>query len=390
MNGPRAFLILADESAGWRIAGLAQLDRVVLALNELVEVNPSAEIAQAVIFWDPNVAPTRRWLPRHARITRVSLTESVKSVPSDARVLHTRLFLQRNGMENFLEGTSPLRVEEGPNETADAWNDLSARFKAAIPTGPRASTQPPWRWLESAALIPICEKEMLGQSGKSQDGIVSRFLNRPLSRMVSTFLLRYDLSPTTLTLSLFILPIVAFCCLASGYYVGIVAGALLFQLYSVLDGCDGEIARATYRESTRGGRIDDFLDMLGSILFVTGLGLGLFQSRSSLYLLEGICGAAVIAANEWVLRSEESADAPDSQKLTATLYPRHRRLLAGRAIFSERFLWWAIQFTKRDVAILFFLVLALIDQSPWILHLWLIVSTATLTLSLRSRTGPYL
>ena len=120
MNGPRAFLILADESAGWRIAGLAQLDRVVLALNELVEVNPSAEIAQAVIFWDPNVAPTRRWLPRHARITRVSLTESVKSVPSDARVLHTRLFLQRNGMENFLEGTSPLRVEEGPNETADA------------------------------------------------------------------------------------------------------------------------------------------------------------------------------------------------------------------------------------------------------------------------------
>jgi hypothetical protein len=58
---------------------------------------------------------------------------------------------------------------------------------------------------------------------------------------------------------------------------------------------------------------------------------------------------------------------------------------SGAGLLGPNTLWWILQFTKRDVAILAFLILAAADQSPWILHLWLAVSAATLALSARMK-----
>ena len=384
---PPAFLILADEAAAWRIAGLTALDRIVLALNEWAEAFVPNEIVQAVVFWRPDVA-TPRWLPRHPRITRIRVTEAVSSVPAGACLLDARLFVFRDRFAEFLQNAAPIYIDQLPEETSNSWKELNIRFRNTVAGQITRRQDQSWCYVETASDVDRAEKELLRRSGKSQDGIVSRILNRSLSRLVSRFLLRFDISPLALTVSTFILPIAAFLCLARGDYGGILAGALIFQIYSVVDGCDGEIARATYQESERGGRIDDFLDMLGSVLFVIGLGFGLFRSRSSTYLLEGLICAAVIVVSEWSLRATPPNE-PASGKLQDALYPRHRRLFArpGLGIFSDRTWWWILQFTKRDVAIFVFLVLAVLDQSPWILHLWLSVSAATLALSLRSATA---
>ncbi|HJT81746.1 MAG TPA: CDP-alcohol phosphatidyltransferase family protein [Chthoniobacterales bacterium] len=378
-----AFLILADETASQRVAGLTQLDRLVLGLNELVEAESSDQIVDAIIFWHPNIPSAARWLPRHPRITRIRVTEAVTSLPPDSRVLHTALFIRRGGLADFLAGTTPVTVDSVPVETIEAWNDTAAGFHRAIQTNLRPES---WQIVKNAEDVIRCEKLLLSATGKSQDGLVSRFLNRPLSRRLSQFLLHYDLTPTAWTVYAFVLPFLAFLCLAGDGYVGILIGAIIFQIYSIVDGCDGEMARATYQESERGGRVDDFLDMLGSILFVVGLGLGLFRSRSSFYLLEGIICAAVIAINEWSLRRVKIDTAPASEQLRDAMYPRHRRLLAqsGSALLGDKSIWWILQFTKRDVAIFAFMILAMLDQSPWILHLWLAVSAATLILSVRS------
>jgi hypothetical protein len=385
VTGPSAFLILADEAAAWRVAGLSLLDRLALALNENAERESPNEILQVFIFWHPDVPAAKRWLPRHPRISRVRFSEAIKSVPAAAVILHARLFVQRTGLSEFFRTTALVRDHSAPEETIAAWNNLSSRFKAILPR-PGARS---WRYIENSSDVEICEKAFLNGMGKSQDGIVSRFLNRPISRLVSRYLLRFDLIPTQWTLGLFILPVIAFLCLCQGGYPAIVTGALLFQIYSILDGCDGEIARATYQESERGGRIDDFLDMIGSMLFVCGLGIGLFQARSSIFLLEGIVCAAVIGANEWFLRRVTIEDRPESEVLTDALYPRHRRLLAQPPLgaIGQDTWWWIIQFTKRDTAILLFLVLAVLDQAQWILHLWLIVSATTLILSARSNSS---
>src|SRR6185295_1203653 len=111
---------------------------------------------------------------------------------------------------------------------------------------------------------------------KPQDGLVSRFLNRPISRFLTTrFLLSRPISPNVWTWSIFVLPLAASRLFLRGDYLSITIAAGLFQLYSILDGCDGEIARAKNLESKQGERLDYILDFVGSLLYVISLGWGL-------------------------------------------------------------------------------------------------------------------
>jgi len=131
---------------------------------------------------------------------------------------------------------------------------------------------------------------------KPQDGFVSRFLNRPISRRITRFLLKFPIHPNAWTISIFVLPLIASAFLVRGDYGTIVIGAAIFQAFSILDGCDGEIARAKNLESKFGERLDNFCDFLASLLYVLALGRGLH------HLSEGIVCAALITANEWLLR----------------------------------------------------------------------------------------
>src|SRR6184192_2687695 len=135
---------------------------------------------------------------------------------------------------------------------------------------------------------------------KPQDGFVSRFLNRPISRGITSFLLRFPIHPSAWTISIFVLPLIACVFLVRGDYVSVVIGAAIFQAFSILDGCDGEIARAKNMESKFGERLDTFCDFLASLLYVLALGLGLHRSS------EGIVCAVLITANESLLRASKS------------------------------------------------------------------------------------
>ena len=54
---------------------------------------------------------------------------------------------------------------------------------------------------------------------------------------------------------------------------------------------------------------------------------------------------------------------------------------SGLLNLGERFVWWLFQLTKRDMAILVFLLLALLGLAQWILHLWVTVAGVSLVLS---------
>ena len=80
-------------------------------------------------------------------------------------------------------------------------------------------------------------------------------------------------------------------------------------------------------------------------------------------------------------------DEGKSESLGGALYPRHRELVerSGVLVFGEKFASWLIQLTKRDVAMLFFVLLAAVGQPAWILHLLLVVTAVSLALALRAR-----
>src|SRR5438874_1730350 len=212
---------------------------------------------------------------------------------------------------------------------------------------------------------------------KPQDGFVSRFLNRPISRRITSVLLKFPIHPSTWTISIFVLPLIAGLFLVRGDYVSVVIGAAIFQVFSILDGCDGEIARAKNLESKLGERLDYFCDFIASLLYVLTLGLGLHRSR------EGAVCAVLITANEVLLRAGKSQTTVAPSTLHEPFYTRHRAMIghSGLLNLGERFVWWLFQLTKRDMALVVFLVLALVGLANWILHLWIIVAGASLVLS---------
>src|SRR5438132_11807667 len=152
---------------------------------------------------------------------------------------------------------------------------------------------------------------------KPQDGFVSRFLNRPISRCITRFLLRFPIHPNTCTVSIFVLPVIASVFLMRGDYVSVVGGAAIFQLFSILDGCDGEIGRAKNLESKFGERLDYFCDFAASLLYVLALGLGLHRSS------EGMVCAVLITANELLLRAGKSKMLVASCASHESFYTRH-------------------------------------------------------------------
>jgi len=188
---------------------------------------------------------------------------------------------------------------------------------------------------------------------------------------------KFPIRPSAFTASIFVLPLIAAVFLVRGDYLSVLLGAAIFQVFSILDGCDGEIARAKNLESKFGERLDNLCDFLGSLIFVLALGIGLNHFK------EGVICAVLISANELLLRWGTGAKRVASEDFHESFYARHHGMIghSGLLELGERFVWWLFQLTKRDVAILFFLVLALLNQATWILHLWTIAAGASLAIS---------
>ncbi len=133
-------------------------------------------------------------------------------------------------------------------------------------------------------------------TGKSADGIVSRTVNRPISRLISWVLLQLpQVRPghATIGTALIALAMIA-ALLAYPSRGGLVAGAVLFQAASIFDGVDGEIARATFRTSPRGAMLDSLVDAATNFGFVAGVVQSLYRQGDTLGALFGLAGLTML------------------------------------------------------------------------------------------------
>ncbi len=107
--------------------------------------------------------------------------------------------------------------------------------------------------------------------GKPSDGPVSRYLNRPLSVRISRWLALFPITPNQITLVSFLLCLVAAWLFAIGTYMTLALGGLIAQLDSIVDGCDGEIARLKFLKSDFGRWFDAVLDRYADAFLLFGL-----------------------------------------------------------------------------------------------------------------------
>jgi CDP-L-myo-inositol myo-inositolphosphotransferase len=132
---------------------------------------------------------------------------------------------------------------------------------------------------------------------KPQDGIVSRLFNRPVSQAISRQLLHFAaVRPAHATVATAAIGLVMYACLVllPGTR-GLVAGALLFQAASVIDGVDGEIARATHRTTRFGALLDSLVDAATNLSFVAGVVFNFYRQGQLETATIGFAGLVALA-----------------------------------------------------------------------------------------------
>ncbi len=129
-----------------------------------------------------------------------------------------------------------------------------------------------WLDVDDPKALARGERALLARlRDKPNDGPVSRYLNRPISVRLSRYLVRLPITPNQISLVSFFGFSVAAVLFAMGGYPALAAGGALAQFASIIDGCDGEVARLKFQESEYGGWFDAVLDRYADAFLLFGL-----------------------------------------------------------------------------------------------------------------------
>jgi len=221
-----------------------------------------------------------------------------------------------------------------------------------------------------AATLPSAW-QVIRRTGKPSDGLVSRWLNRPFSQRISWALLQLfpSIRPIHITLFNALLALTLIPVLTFGGVWGLILGGILFHVASVLDGVDGEMARATWRTSASGATLDSIVDIATNLLFVSGLTINLALRDGGLIgwigawaVILSIVGGALIASRS---RAGDRAIGFD-------LLKRREHRVTG----PFDLIYWAVQtLTGRDCFAFLYMTLILVGLERVALYIYAGVGT---------------
>ncbi len=189
-------------------------------------------------------------------------------------------------------------------------------------------------WLDVDTPEALAEAErrlMRDQGRKPRDGPVSRHLNRPVSQWLSRYLVRTTVTPNQISLISWMLSCVAAGLMALGGYPALAAGGVLAQLASVIDGCDGEIARLKHSRSEFGGWFDAVLDRYADAILLFGLMWHEFAATGT--HLSVVLGFAAIVGSFLNSYTADKYDGLMAQRLQGAAYFRLGRDVRVFVIF---------------------------------------------------------
>jgi phosphatidylglycerophosphate synthase len=118
------------------------------------------------------------------------------------------------------------------------------------------------------------ERRLLRALVKDTDGFMARHFDRPISLAVSRRLASTSITPNQMTLISVVIGLIGAPFFLSAQPLWQTIGALLFLAHSVLDGCDGELARLKFRESRWGGVLDFWGDNVVHSAIFACIGIG--------------------------------------------------------------------------------------------------------------------
>jgi CDP-L-myo-inositol myo-inositolphosphotransferase len=216
------------------------------------------------------------------------------------------------------------------------------------------------------AVVPSAAA-ILRASGKPGDGPVSRWLNRPISQRLSRLVLAIPAArPVHATLVTAFIAVIMFASLLTGGEAGLIAGGLLFHSASVIDGVDGEMARATFRATDGGAALDSAVDIATNFLFVLGVTLHMGWRDGLPSALVGAWGLGIFAVGTVIVawKSRRDRAAPGSEPVKRVYARRFDTPIAGTIIRAATIV------TSRDFFAFLFMALILAGLEEGVLYIF--------------------
>jgi len=169
-----------------------------------------------------------------------------------------------------------LAIFEALERACEIYNDttLSAAIRILAEDKHAKSVQTKGFWIDidDEKAHKKAEKTLMDSlRGKSNDGPVSDWLNRPISTRLSKLLVNFNITPNQISFFSFVLSMIAAGLFALGNYWLLALGGIIAQLASIIDGSDGEVARLKYLSSDYGGWFDAVLDRYADAFLLFGL-----------------------------------------------------------------------------------------------------------------------
>ena len=191
----------------------------------------------------------------------------------------------------------------------------------------------------------------------SYDGIVSRYLNRPLSRPAARTLAHTPVTPNAVTAFTLLLAFATAAATASGWNI---VGGIGIQAVSVIDGVDGELARIKGLVTRFGGVFDAVTDRYADAAMLAGMTVYAFRFESHPHAetvgMLALAGALVVSFS----RARIEAD------------------LAGDPALAARNVDSIFGFASRDVRSLVMAIGAVLGQCWWTLIVLAAISGLTI------------
>jgi phosphatidylglycerophosphate synthase len=281
------------------IAGLPLLRRIVLAAEragfERILVHPricsspdllagtaaaalGAEIVVALrarlVLVPANVLPQARWL------------RALREMPLDLETLTVDSSLTT--VVESAEIGEVLRSAGLAAGAEDLITALSQRLSRVTRPG-----DPAGRFALGAAAGPEAAEDWLLRSLiKDTEGFMSRHVERRISLAITRRLVGTRITPNAMTLVSLTIGLLGAPFFLSVAPIHQVIGALLFLTHSILDGCDGELARLKFLESPMGARLDFWGDNLVHVAVFGCMAVGYHTAANSPWPL--VLGALAI------------------------------------------------------------------------------------------------
>ena len=136
---------------------------------------------------------------------------------------------------------------------------------------------------------------------KTIDGPISRHINRRFSKSITRLVMNRDVLPNHMTalgllIGLASAAVTVFATTDSLWFLAL--GGLLYQLSSMIDGCDGELARLKFKHSDLGEWFDTVSDDVINLSYQLALGYALFQITGNMLWLHLSIATFILG---WVL-----------------------------------------------------------------------------------------